>query len=388
MAEETSQKIKWWLIIAALVILVTILHYSTPTMKWQYHLIFMQSYFIPIILGAFQFGIRGGLGTAIAVSFLYFPHIMLQWGGLVEGNLMRFLQIVLFNVIGYLTGLKAQNEKEEKSRYQNTAEQLEKTLQKIREQSVRIEEMEDQLRQADRLAVVGELSASLAHEVRNPLGSIRGIVDILKDELPTNKEMANFLNIMVQETERLNEVVENYLRFAGQKSSQVISFDIREIIKNTELLLANRARKNQITIKTRLPEKELPLTGVPGQLQQVLMNLALNSIQAMPDGGDLSVEVERLGTKSQDGEKASDSKNTNEIRISISDNGKGISEPDIERIFKPFYTTRQDGTGLGLAIVKRIIDQNNWRIEVESEINRGSIFSIYIPIEENNEKTK
>jgi signal transduction histidine kinase len=388
MAEETSQKIKWWLIIAGLVILVTVLHYSTPTMKWQYHLIFMQSYFIPIILGAFQFGIRGGLGTAIAVSFLYFPHIMLQWGGLVEGNLMRFLQIVLFNVIGYLTGLKAQNEKEEKSRYQNTAEQLEKTLQKIREQSVRIEEMEDQLRQADRLAVVGELSASLAHEVRNPLGSIRGIVDILKDELPTNKEMANFLNIMVQETERLNEVVENYLRFAGQKSSQVISFDIREIIKNTELLLANRARKNQITIKTRLPEKELPLTGVPGQLQQVLMNLALNSIQAMPDGGDLSVEVERLGTKSQDGEKASDSKNTNEIRISISDNGKGISEPDIERIFKPFYTTRQDGTGLGLAIVKRIIDQNNWRIEVESEINRGSIFSIYIPIEENNEKTK
>ncbi len=388
MAEETSQKIKWWLIIAGLVILVTVLHYSTPTMKWQYHLIFMQSYFIPIILGAFQFGIRGGLGTAIAVSFLYFPHIMLQWGGLVEGNLMRFLQIVLFNVIGYLTGLKAQNEKEEKSRYQNTAEQLEKTLQKIREQSVRIEEMEDQLRQADRLAVVGELSASLAHEVRNPLGSIRGIVDILKDELPPNKETANFLNIMVQETERLNEVVENYLRFAGQKSSQVISFDIREIIKNTELLLANRARKNQITIKTRLPEKELPLTGVPGQLQQVLMNLALNSIQAMPDGGEISVEVERLGTKSQDGEKASDSKNTNEIRISISDNGKGISEPDIERIFKPFYTTRQDGTGLGLAIVKRIIDQNNWRIEVESEINKGSTFSIYIPVEENNQKTK
>jgi signal transduction histidine kinase len=388
MAEETSQKIKWWLIIAGLVILVTVLHYSTPTMKWQYHLIFMQSYFIPIILGAFQFGIRGGLGTAIAVSFLYFPHIMLQWGGLVEGNLMRFLQIVLFNVIGYLTGLKAQNEKEEKSRYQNTAEQLEKTLQKIRKQSVRMEEMEDQLRQADRLAVVGELSASLAHEVRNPLGSIRGIVDILKDELPPNKETANFLNIMVQETERLNEVVENYLRFAGQKSSQVISFDIREIIKNTELLLANRARKNQITIKTRLPEKELPLTGVPGQLQQVLMNLALNSIQAMPDGGEITIGVEQLETNSQSGEETSDSKNTNEIRISISDNGKGISKPDIEKIFKPFYTTRQDGTGLGLAIVKRIIDQNNWRIEVESEINKGSIFSIYIPVEENNQKTK
>jgi len=385
MNQERSQKIKWWLIIASLVILVTALHYGTPTMKWQYHLIFMQSYFIPIILGAFQFGIRGGLGTAIAVSFLYFPHIMLQWGGLVEGNLMRFLQIVLFNVIGYLTGLKAQNEKEEKSRYQNTAEQLEKTLQKIREQSVRIEEMEDQLRQADRLAVVGELSASLAHEVRNPLGSIRGIVDILKDELPPNKETENFLNIMVQETERLNEVVENYLRFAGQKSSQVISFDIKEIIKNTELLLANRARKNQITIKTRLPEKELSLTGVPGQLQQVLMNLALNSIQAMPDGGEISIEA-GLSDITAPGKERTGAKN--ETRISISDNGKGISKPDIEKIFKPFYTTRQDGTGLGLAIVKRIIDQNNWRIEVESEINKGSSFSIHIPLEENKGKKK
>jgi signal transduction histidine kinase len=386
MPDNNSQKIKWWLIISVLVILVTALHYSIPTMKWQYHLIFMQSYFIPIILGAFQFGIRGGLGTAIAVSFLYFPHIMLQWGGLVEGNLMRFLQIVLFNVIGYLTGLKAQNEKEEKSRYQHTAEQLENTLQKLREQSVKIDEMEDQLRQADRLAVVGELAASLAHEVRNPLGSIRGTVDILKDELPPKKETANFLNIMVQETERLNEVVENYLRFAGQKSSQVISFDIREIIKNTELLLANRARKNQIKIKTILPEKELMLLGAPGQLQQVLVNLALNSIQAMPEGGEISVEAKLSTPISQTDENESGVMHNNEIQISITDKGKGIAEPDIEKIFKPFYTTKKDGTGLGLAIVKRIIDQNNWRINVQSEINQGSTFSVYIPLNEEKEK--
>ena len=245
--------------------------------------------------------------------------------------------------------------------------------------------MEDQLRQADRLAVVGELAASLAHEVRNPLGSIRGAVDILKDELPPKKETANFLNIMVQETERLNEVVENYLRFAGQKSSQVISFDIREIIKNTELLLANRARKNQITIKTILPERELMLLGAPGQLQQVLVNLALNSIQAMADGGEISVEAKLSTPTSQPNKIESDVKNKNEIQISITDNGKGIAEPDIERIFKPFYTTRKEGTGLGLAIVKRIIDQNNWRIEVKSEINRGSTFSVYIPLNEEKE---
>ena len=127
------------------------------------------------------------------------------------------------------------------------------------------------------------------------------------------------------------------------------------------------------------------LLGAPGQLQQVLVNLALNSIQAMADGGEISVEAKLSTPTSQPNKIESDVKNKNEIQISITDNGKGIAEPDIERIFKPFYTTRKEGTGLGLAIVKRIIDQNNWRIEVKSEINRGSTFSVYIPLNEEKE---
>ena len=91
MIQNRKNNYRWWLTIWILVIVISILHYTTPTMKWQYHLIFMQSYFIPILLAAFQFGIRGGLGTAIGVSILYFPHIMLQWGGLVEANLIHDL---------------------------------------------------------------------------------------------------------------------------------------------------------------------------------------------------------------------------------------------------------------------------------------------------------
>ena len=118
-------------------------------MKWQYHLIFMQSYFIPILIGSFQYGIRGGVGTALAVTILYLPHVMLQWGGLVEANMMRFLQVLLFNVIGYLTGLKAQKEKDEKIRYQNIAKELGTNYEKLAE-------LEEQLRLADRLSVIGE----------------------------------------------------------------------------------------------------------------------------------------------------------------------------------------------------------------------------------------
>ena len=165
---KISAKILWLLIIIILIIIISILHYSTPTMKWQYHLIYMQAYFIPIILGAFQFGIRGGLGAAIAVTVLYFPHIMLHWGGLVEENLMRFLQILLFNIIGYLTGLKAQREMDEKERLKNLTNELDKNYIELKIQSEILVDLEEQLRHSDRLAVLGELSASLAHEVRNP----------------------------------------------------------------------------------------------------------------------------------------------------------------------------------------------------------------------------
>jgi len=364
-----------WVVIGLLVIMISILHYTTPTLKWQYHLIFMQSYFIPILLAAFQFGIRGGLGTAIAVSILYFPHIMLQWGGLVEANLMRFLQILLFNIIGYLTGLKAQREYTEKRRYQETAEKLQQLYLQLQKKTAKIEEMEDQLRLADRLAVIGELTANLAHEVRNPLGSIRGIVDILKDEAPQNKKSREFLEILQQETERLNQVVENYLGYARQPLAKKIRFDMREIIKNTEILLGSRARKADLTIQTILPEAPLHLEGNPGQLQQVLINLMLNAIEASRPGQKIIIETGQapaaLLQKSKLTGKA--------IVLNVIDQGDGIPETELENIFKPFFTTHADGTGLGLSIVKTIVEQNKWQLDVQSQSGKGTTFSILLP---------
>lgn len=367
--------LKWWMIIGGMVILISVLHYTTPTMKWQFHLIYMQSYFIPILLAAFQFGIRGGLGTAAAASLIYFPHIVLQWGGLIEANLMRFLQIILFNVIGYLTGLKAERERSEKQRYQETADQLQKSLQQLQEKTSKIEEMEDQLRLADRLSVIGELTASLAHEVRNPLGSIRGVVDILKGEPPESAKIQEFLEILMQETDRLNQVVENYLEYARQPEKEKTRFDVRDIIRNSEILLINRARKSNITINSTLPETPLYLNGVASQLQQVIVNLILNGIQASRQGNIISINANILVEES--------ARNSNfqgeGILIQISDQGSGIREKDLENIFKPFYTTHKEGTGLGLAIVKRISDQNKWQLDVKSRTGKGTTFSIFIP---------
>lgn len=367
--------LKWWVIIGGMVLLISILHYTIPTMKWQFHLIFMQSYFIPILLGAFQFGIRGGLGTAAAVSIIYFPHIMLQWGGLIDTNLMRFLQIILFNVIGYLTGLKAERERTEKQRYQEAADKLKKSLQQLQEKTSKIEEMEDQLRLADRLSVIGELTASLAHEVRNPLGSIRGVVDILKGESPKSVKNQEFLEILMQETDRLNQVVENYLGYARQSQKEKTRFDARDIIRNSEMLLSNRARKTNITINSTLPKTPLYLNGVANQLQQVIMNLILNGIQASQQGNTITITADTLVGKSS---RKSNFRGEG-ILIQISDQGSGIRKKDFANIFKPFYTTHREGTGLGLAIVKRISDLNKWQLEVKSRTGKGTTFSIFIP---------
>ena len=371
-----------WSVIFILVIIISVLHYTTPTMKWQYHLIYMQSYFIPILIAAFQFVIRGGLGVAIAVSILYLPHIMLQWGGLVENNLMRFMQIVLYNIIGFLTGLKAQREMEETIKYKNTADQLESSLNTVRQQSDKLAELEEQLRQTDRLAVIGELTSSLAHEVRNPLGSIRGAVEIIIDEDTSENKKTEFSKILIDETERISTVLENYLSFAKKKKQQDSEYVYQEIIKNVIMMLSTQARKKRIEIVSTMPDDPILLKGDPNDLWQILMNIILNAIQAITDGGMVTLKL--FETDEMESDKQSENNVLHEydrlLNLMISDNGPGISKSDLEKIFKPFYTTKANGSGLGLAIVKRIIDSNNWIINVTSTKNAGTKFVIIIPI--------
>lgn len=366
---QPKTQIIWLASIILLIIGITVLHYATPTLKWQYHLIFMQSYFIPILMAAFQFGIKGGLGAAIAISILYFPHVMLQWGGLVETNLMRFMQIGLFNIIGFLTGLKAQQEQEEKQRYLEAARELDKSLKLLQAQSEKLKEIEEQMRLADRLAVIGELTASLAHEVRNPLGSIRGAVEILRDELPESQKSSEFFQILINETERLSAVVENFLTFSRRPRNMYSLRDLRETVRNVQLLLNYRARKKNVSLQIRLPDEPVMVPADANQLMHVLVNLAMNAVSVSPVGGrvEISLIPENSGAARQ-------------VHLSVSDQGPGISEAEMERIFQPFYTTREDGTGLGLAIVKRIADQNKWEIRVGHSQLGGAEFRLTLPL--------
>jgi len=379
MEESKNKNIVWWTLIVALIVIISALHYTTSTMKWQYHLIYMQSYFIPILIAAFQFGVRGGILSAVMVTIFYLPHIMLQWGGLVEANMMRFMQMALFYIIGYLTGFKAQRETEEKKRFQETASELERNLRILNEQTEKLSDLEEHLRQYDRLSVIGELTASLAHEVRNPLGSIRGAVEIMQDEIPDSMKKSDFFQILIEETQRLNTVVENYLQYARRQSSEKVDFDIKETIQNAVILLSRQFSRNSHRLTMTLPDGTFVTRGDPNQLWQILINLLINADQAMPDEGEIQINLTVKNNLSVTNTEIPVRTNGLLYDISIIDQGIGLTSEQIKKIFKPFFSSKSDGTGLGLAIVKRIVDENKWQTEIESKPGEGTTFHLIVP---------
>jgi two-component system, NtrC family, sensor histidine kinase HydH len=353
------------LVLVSLVVVITALHYLTNVQDSHFHDIYRRLYYIPIVLGGLWFSLRGGVATAIAVSVLFAPHVLFQWGHHPTAHPEQYLEILLYNFIGFLTGSLAQRERYLKLRYQNTAERLEESYAELRSQADLILEIEEQLRRADRLSALGELSAGMAHEIRNPLGSIRGTAEILRDGIPPDDPRHEFTGILVREVERLNRVVEDFLRFARPTPVMRAPVDIDRTLGEVLALLRQTSMKSRVQVELD-PGGLPPLSGSGEQLRQAFLNLALNALQAMPDGGELRVTTRQVGGEAQ---------------IRFADSGQGIPPENLERIFNPFFTTRHEGTGLGLAISHRIVQGHGGRIGVESRPGQGTTFTIVLPME-------
>ncbi|WP_027716186.1 nitrogen regulation protein NR(II) [Desulfuromonas sp. TF] len=352
-------------VLIALVLGITALHYLTTVQKAHFHDIYRRLYYVPIVLGGLWFALRGGLGTAISVSILFAPHVVFQWGHHPTSRPEQYLEIFLYNVIGFLTGFLSQRETEQKLRYQKAAQHLEESYGKLRAQADLILEIEEQLRRADRLAALGELSAGMAHEIRNPLGSIRGTAEILREGIDPADRRHEFAGILIKEVDRLNRVVQDFLDFARPAPVERGRVDINEALR--ELLVLTRQQTVKSGVRVELLPGDLP--KVPGdreQLKQACLNLLLNALQAMPAGGLLTIATTPL-----DGE----------VQVRFADTGQGIPPESLEKIFNPFFTTRQEGTGLGLAITHRIVQGHGGRIEVASRIGEGTTFTMVLPVE-------
>jgi signal transduction histidine kinase len=353
-------------ILSSAVVGISLLHYLTPLHLPMLHDIFQRLYYIPIILAAFWFGFRGGLSSAIVVSVLYAPHILFQWGGHLTMELEKYLEIILYNVVGSITGLLSQKERDRASQLQETARGLEESNEQLRRQSELILEIEGQMRRAERLSVLGELSAALAHEIRNPLGAIKGAAEILRDDYRPDDRKYEFLEILVGETERLDRVVEDFLRLARPRASETGECDVMEELRNMITLVSAEARRRGVELRLE-PAALPPVTGDREKLRQAFLNIILNGLQATPSGGSVIIS-------------ASSDAAGNQVEISFSDTGAGIL-PDVRaRIFDPFFTTKEGGTGLGLAITEKIITGHGGSIGVESSPGRGATVKVTIPV--------
>ncbi len=348
-----------------LVLGITALHYLTTTQISQFHDIYRRLYYVPIILGGLWFSLKGGFGTAIGVSVLFAPHVVFQWGHHPTTQPEQYLEILLYNGIGFLTGFLAEREKTQKIRYQKAALRLEESYAKLKEQADLILDIEAQLRRADRLSALGELSAGMAHEIRNPLGAIRGAAEILQDGIDPSDRRHEFAGILVREVDRLNTVVQDFLHFARPNAVERGSVDLNEALREIAVLTRQQAARCRVAVDFR--PGTLPL--MPGdreQLKQAFLNLLLNALQATAAGGRIEIV-----TAARDGQ----------IEVCFADTGQGIAPDDLEKIFNPFFTTRQEGTGLGLAITHRIVRNHGGRIEVASRVGQGTTFTLIFPLE-------
>lgn len=218
--------------------------------------------------------------------------------------------------------------------------------------------------QSEKLAVTGRMAAGLAHEIKNPLASIKGLTQILPDNLLDPEYVQKFTDIVPRQLDRINNLVETLLRFGRPQKFAMTEVNLGKILSDLLKLLENQCRKKNITVKAEITEN-LHVPGDAEQLMQAFMNLALNAIEAMASGG-------RLGMRMRDEGKGE------RVMIEISDTGAGIAPDNLPRIFDPFFSTKEGGSGLGLAITYRIIKEHKGEIEVLSRPGEGTKFKIWL----------
>jgi len=244
-------------------------------------------------------------------------------------------------------------------------------------------EMEEQINRSDRMATIGQFAAGIAHEIRNPLTSLSGSIQVLKGELELKGANRHLMDIILRESERLNNLITDFLLFAQPAKTNKVKMDIGQVIDETLELFKNSPGQNQSIKIVKNLEKEIVVLGDQHQLKQLFWNLIINAAQIMPNGGELKVKLETVnadGTSGRfQGSKRRDM--TPFAKISVSDTGNGINPDEKEKIFEPFFTTKEGGTGLGLAIVHRIVENHDGFISVNSQRNKGTTFEIFLSME-------
>jgi two-component system, NtrC family, sensor histidine kinase HydH len=340
----------WWKIVSlAVVTAITVaIHYGWILVPlfghtgWV-HAIHSRLCYIPIVMAAAWFGLHGGLITAATISLMIQPFILWSNNPHMEPS-SEWVEIVFYFAIGGLIGLLVDRERRIRARHEETALQLERS---------------------QRLSQMGQMAASVAHEIKNPLASIKGAVEIINSPATSTDERREFQGIVSSEIGRIDRTVREFLDFGRPREIALQRADLSATVTAAAKQMERQVNDKGLELVTMI-ESDIIAEIDSECIHQLVLNLLLNAIEASDSGGTIEVRLER----------ALD----NSAIISVRDRGEGMTKEEVDRVFEPFYTSKSSGTGLGLAIAQSIVTKHEGKIEVDSEPRRGTTFRVILPL--------
>ncbi len=325
----------------------------------SYYLIMM----VPVVSAATTLGARGTFLVTLAACLSYLSFLLFldwEWQYLAPEDARELaLRILFLGMLGFLTYRLAEADRLQARKYQSVAEQL-------AEANRNLQAAEAAVRRSERLAALGQLTAGLAHELRNPLGTMKAAAEVLRQKVSADNEVARELAGFIEaEVDRTNNLITRFLNFARPFELRLKETELTEVIDRAIAQLAQHKPPFDVVVYKNYSPDIRPFPLDAELIESVVYNLLENAAQASPPGGAITVK-----TRPVEGA----------VEIAVIDRGTGIARADRESIFNPFFTTKPNGVGLGLAIVAKIVDEHGGKIAVESEPGEGSVFRVLLPV--------
>jgi two-component system, NtrC family, sensor histidine kinase HydH len=313
---------------------------------------------LPVVSAATALGVLATLLSSMLTGGAYLSFLLyLDRTQLTIDWPVVLMRVLFLAVVGNLANTLSEALREQSKRYRLTAEQL-------TEANRQIQEAEEAMRRSDRLAALGQLSAGLAHELRNPLGTIRASAEMLSRQVSAENEVAREVaGFISSEVDRTNSLVTRFLQFARPLQVKLDSADLAQMLDRA--VAAAEREVPQITVYRNYSPEIPPFPFDAELMERVIYNLVVNAAQASQPGGAVTVKTRAAGGM---------------VEIDVIDRGQGIEPKNLDTIFNPFFTTKPSGVGLGLAIVSKIVDEHGGKIAVESEPGKGSVFRVLLPM--------
>jgi two-component system, NtrC family, sensor histidine kinase HydH len=347
--------------IASSIICISLVRQLVPHSSILFHNILQNLYVLPIVIAALYRGWRGGLLAAIFSSVCdTLVTLSVQPSPEFVRNQLasQTAEAVDFVLVGLVAGILADRQREQKKALQKTTEQLGLANRELQENYER-------MKRTERLYAIGQLSAGLAHEIRNPLASLSGTIGILRRNPSAAEKRSECLDIMDKECRRLNNLLTSFLDYAKPRPPRLLEIDIPPILDSVVGLVSHTLDQKAIAFRKETALRLPVVKCDPEQLKQVLVNLLINAIQASSDGGEILLQARMRGSS---------------LHIQVKDQGVGVRAEDLDKIFDPFYTTKENGTGLGLSVAYQIIEQLGGSVTAERNVDRGMTFSVLLPV--------